>query len=117
MQIYCLGGSEGTEKLVNEVFDALPSKVQQFVRKSVCFLAVGPDIRGHAWRQAHLYPVGGSWEGQTAEWIILLAEGSIDRHVVAHEIAHAYEAHDRSGHVDVEARATQLATEWGFPSE
>jgi Zn-dependent peptidase ImmA (M78 family) len=46
-----------------------------------------------------------------ADWIITLSDDGMTRHTVAHEIAHAFQAHNGEG-PEVEAEADRLASEW-----
>ena len=109
------GGSSSVQKLLNEVAAALPQQVQRFVMEKVCFIVVG-SAHGHGqtWHKRSLRP-SQAWgdDPELAEWIITLSEDGITQQIVAHEIAHAFQAHNGEG-PEVEAEADKLASEWGF---
>ncbi len=116
MNVALRGGSSSVQKLLNEVTAALPQQVQRFVMERVCFIVVG-SAHGHGqtWNRRYLKPAQ-AWgdDPEPAEWVITLSEDGITQQIVAHEIAHAFEAHNGEG-PEVEAEADRLAAKWGFP--
>jgi hypothetical protein len=111
--VFCLGCSPDVQRLLNEVVATLPQEVQRFVGNNVCFIVVGPSHgHGQTWHRRDLRPAQ-HWgeEPGMADWIITLSDDGMTRHTVAHEIAHAFQAHNGEG-PEVEAEADRLASEW-----
>ena len=117
MNVALRGDSSSVQKLLNEVAAALPQQVQRFVMEKVCFIVVGSAHGGQTWNQRYLGPAQ-AWgdDPEPAEWVIALSEDGITSQIFAHEIAHAFEAHNGDG-PEVEGEADRLASEWGFPRE
>lgn len=77
----------------------------------VSFVTVGRSVGGLTKRMSGFRNAG---RGKSPEWVVTLSEDGLADYIIAHEIAHAYEAHTGT-RSERESLADLLAATWGFP--